>query len=362
MIFPRVLCLVLLVAVCSANQWSAHVRDATPWFEGWYIRITAPEGSYGLIFGSYPNQNLTNSPAYVATIVQHNGMPALQAFEANPTTTSVAHATGGPITSNPDDTSVPDFTWSALGLGQYIATGDIQTFDFRLPGGVVFKGTLSQPFPWGPNGEGPEGWVSKIPILGFDWFVYSLRTQAKFILQVPALGISLSTSGYAHMEKNWGKSFPPAWMWAEGIKMDTATSPTPTLFALAGGPTKVLGPIVITAYLVGYRSASLNWNFHPQDIGTLYFPTINSCQGYFNLLVRDPFRALNITVTAKPSTFSKVQCPTETGFRAYSAESFQSHVEIQAYSHSFSGDKLLETVSFDGAALEYGGQYMCSQE
>jgi hypothetical protein len=69
-------------------------------------------------------------------------------------------------------------------------------------------------------------------------------------------------------EKNWGASFPDSWIWAEGIKLNANPD---TYFALAGGPTKIFGPLVVTAYLAGYRSPNLNWNFHPQDPScTLY--------------------------------------------------------------------------------------------
>ena len=58
---------------------------------------------------------------------------------------------------------------------------------------------------------GPEGWVSRLPILGFEWFVYSLRSRVDFIVSLPAQKIQVAGSGWAHQEKNWGASFPDAW-------------------------------------------------------------------------------------------------------------------------------------------------------
>ena len=55
-----------------------------------------------------------------------------------------------------------------------------------VAGGAVLKGKIYNPVAWGPNGEGPEGWVSKLPILGFEWFVYTLRSRVDYLLSVPA--------------------------------------------------------------------------------------------------------------------------------------------------------------------------------
>lgn len=146
-------------------------------------------------------------------------------------------------------------------------------------------------------------------------------------------------------------------MWAEGVQPNGGAAPT-TYFALAGGPTKIFGPVTVTAYLVGYRSPQLNWNFHPQDPSTST-PTIDGCKGYFNLQIADVTRILNVTVQAARTSFQQVGCPTLQGFRKFSIESFVSHVSIQAYARGLGSNKLLESVEFSGAALEFGGAYMC---
>lgn len=56
------------------------------------------------------------------------------------------------------------------------------------------------------------------------------------------------------MEKNFGYSFPNSWIW-----LNSFSSSSPNRLTLAGG--KVLPGI--EAYLIGYRSKNLNWNFQP---------------------------------------------------------------------------------------------------
>ena len=133
---------------------------------------------------------LPNPSNLLSLLVQPNGSSPLLVFDANPTVASVTQLNGQPITQNPDDASPPQFQWrgvTADGLASGVqVTGDTQAFDIRLPGGVLFKATVSNPVPWGPNGEGPEGWVSKLPLLGFEWFVYTLRSRVDFIVSVPA--------------------------------------------------------------------------------------------------------------------------------------------------------------------------------
>lgn len=336
-----------------ANQFGPHVPKGSPWFEGWYTRITSldTKSSIGFIFGQFPDQHLESPSTYGALLFQESPKTPLYVVDVYPPQASLTVNHGQRVTENPDDTSPAVFKYAADGFGEYVCNGDVQSFNFTFPGGIELSGHLSNPEPWGPNGEGPEGWASKLHATGFDWFAYTLRSKVQYQLSIPSKNINLSGQGYAHQEKNWGDSFPDSWIWAQGISNDRSNSH----FALAGGPTKV-GPLTVTAYLVGYRSFSLNWSFHPQD-PSLFTPTIRSCDGYFNLVAKDVTgKMLNITIQAEPKSFTKVGCPTRTGFRRFSDESFVSHVIVEAYQFG----QLVETTSFDGAGLEFGGDYMCS--
>jgi hypothetical protein len=70
----------------------------------------------------------------------------------------------------------------------------------------------------------------------------------------------------AHMEKNWGRSFPGAWYWAQGVQLEGsqgggggAAPAARAAFALAGGkPPAPLVPqrLVPPMWLLGVRTAS----------------------------------------------------------------------------------------------------------
>jgi hypothetical protein len=128
--------------------------------------------------------------SYAAVLIQIGKTGALQTLNSYPSTAGVSQLNGQPIVRNPDDTSDPEFSWSGLDAGVFnAAPGAVQNFDLRFAGGAVLKGKIYNPIAWGPNGEGPEGWVSKLPILGFEWFVYTLRSRVDYLLSVPAQNV-----------------------------------------------------------------------------------------------------------------------------------------------------------------------------
>jgi hypothetical protein len=71
----------------------------------------------------------------------------------------------------------------------------------------------------------PAGCVAGLPAIltGLHWFVHSMATPMRFTLiqagQPPVQGLAL-----AHMEKNWGQSFPSRWHWAQGLNVSSGSS------------------------------------------------------------------------------------------------------------------------------------------
>lgn len=83
--------------------------------------------------------------------------------------------------------------------------------------------------------------------------------------------------GLTHQEKNWGNSFPPAWIRAEGVD-----GPSGSSFAVSLG---VLGidTFNIPAHLIGYRSSAATLNFKPTNSVLTKF--IDGCSGRMNATV-----------------------------------------------------------------------------
>ena len=81
------------------------------------------------------------------------------------------------------------------------------------------------PLLWCSHPRTPAGCVAGLPAIltGLHWFVHSLATPMRFTLiqagQPPVQGLAL-----AHMEKNWGQSFPSRWHWAQGLNASSGSS------------------------------------------------------------------------------------------------------------------------------------------
>eukprot|EP00931_Biecheleriopsis_adriatica_P060248 TRINITY_DN36160_c0_g1_i1.p1 TRINITY_DN36160_c0_g1~~TRINITY_DN36160_c0_g1_i1.p1 ORF type:complete len:841 (-),score=136.83 TRINITY_DN36160_c0_g1_i1:23-2524(-) len=351
------LLLALLVAPTQTSHYDPHLPRGSPWFEGWYTRISqASSGhSIGIIVGHYPDKVSLQHPRIYVALILDDGKGGVKTYEAFPDEATV-HVNGGSITQDPDFDSEPNFTFSIDGVIKLWQKGSLQLLEVALAEqGVTLEARITEPEPWASNGEGPEGWASKVPFLGLHWFVYSLHSKVSYNLTTPELG-RVSGQGSAHQEKNWGTAFPSSWIWGEAIE----DKPGNLRLAFAGGPAPV-GPVTLpNAYLVGFRSEKLDWNFHPQD-PALFYPRIEACRGRLELTAASANRLLKITVQADPAPgkgFFNVGGPTMEGFKADSVESYLANIKVEAYSGPLH-DHLEEVVEFRTGAIEFGGGYRC---
>ncbi|CAJ1407717.1 unnamed protein product [Effrenium voratum] len=338
-----------LAGIADASFYEPHLPAASPWFEGWYTRVseTTSGHSIGFILGHYPDQNLVNR-TYVALIVD-DGKAEPLVVEARPPSFKVSK-NGAPIRGDPDQDSQPDF--EVLGDGFAMTQrGDQQRVTLDFPNGVHFEANLSGRVPWGPRGESPEGWAGHLPI-PLHWFVYSLASRATFRLAMP--GLNISGQGKGHQEKNWGQSFPSTWIWAEGLQGENK-------IAVAGGSVP-LGPVTVpNAYLIGLWTKKLTWTFHPQD-PSVFWASVDACKGLVVLTARSANRKLRITLEAPPigSGMFPVGGPTRTGFQIDSVENYRGKITVEAYS-GLLHDRLEERLEIANAAIEFGGDARCKQ-
>lgn len=359
----------ILITSTQASQFDPHLPRGSPWFEGWYMRVVDVQQQIkaGFIFGAYPQQQQQNNASLVlvSLLVETPTDAQPQVKSWFPHINDVSITVGNqhqPVTQDPDYTTPPNFCWQAINTqlaASFCANGDRHTLNYRFVDGTYVSANFSAPTYWNTDGTGPEGWVSRLGVLGLNWFVFSLHSQVDYQIVIPSLSLSLSGQGIAHQEKNWGTSFPNAWIWGQGFNDNDSNH---TQFAFAGGPTHVLG-VDVTAYLVGYRSATLDWSFHPQDIGTMYNVNRQPCQGSLNLTASDATRILFIELIPAngydSTSYSDVECPTNTGFLSDSVESFTMNAYIRASKRTLFGEQLIEEAFITNAALEFGGDYRC---
>lgn len=355
-----------LVSVCVSNQFDPHVYpDVGPFFEGWYMRLIdfSTNNSYGLLFGHVLSIQSTNSssPKVLASLLHRNhcieNNNTCKLYSSNVVCRSKdlnVTVRDAPVIKNPDDKSPPHFTWQTP-FGLFTQTNNITTFHFDF-GKYIFRGRIGQPVPWGPDGEGPEGWIDKLPFVPLHWFVFSLRSP---VIQYELLNVQTGqlvggTNGVVHMEKNWGNSFPKGWIWSQGVSRHNIS------FALSGGLVS-LGEITTTQYLMGYRNLAKNLNLNYRPGNAMFSATHNGCGGLFEIKVYGLLHEIHLSASADLSTFSDcLYGPEITGFRQACIESYDAIINITVFKREFLSLKKIDTQIIKFSALEFGGKYTCN--
>jgi hypothetical protein len=344
-----------------------------PWFEGWYIRITPAAGtqrSLGLIVGSYLPKGVLRTEAeaggltgYAALLDGGSEGKPLRAFEAFPPRTRLYLNRSDIVHRDPAPLGKPSFRWAAEGIGEL--TGDSAQISF--PNGASLKLVMSEVLPWNTGGLGPEGIVSLFRSFPLHWFVHSLRSRVEFEATVPSeqsgAPEKLSGTGFAHFEKNWGVSFPPAYVWMQAFDGSRNRA-----VAVAGGRPLKVGPVSPEAWLAGYRSPAFSVDFAPQNAGTFFESTVDACSGKFDLTAAFMNRRLTVSARAERSTFGGIAIPKDSGFEKDGSEqSFQTKIttklfDVVPFSPLRDTDKLLEENVFENGALEFGSAFKCTKQ
>lgn len=366
MIFLLLFISVPILHLVLSNQFDPHVLPKNgPFFEGWYMRFVDfdTNDSLGVLFGHVLPEanNQTEDPKVLASILYRTNCTSI-----NECVLTAANAVcdakdlkvrvkNGPVVENPDDRSPSFFSWETT-FGTFRQNGNITKLRFVF-GKYAFRAVVGTPVPWGPDGEGPEGWINKLPFIPLHWFVFSLRSPIiSYELTNSENGKLISgNNGVVHMEKNWGVSFPKGWVWSQGV------TPMNVSFALSGGLV-TLAHVTTTQFLFGYRNPAKNitLNFRPGN--SFFSSSHDGCSGRFEITIKSLFltRKVALSAFAKPKTFSDcLYGPEVTGFRPVCTESYDAAVKVTVYERSYLTWKTVDEQILKKSALEFGGEYTC---
>ncbi|RZA05785.1 MAG: hypothetical protein EOP11_11985, partial [Proteobacteria bacterium] len=244
-----------------------------------------------------------------------------------------------------NDKAKGKFVWQAEGFGTVADTG----VEFKFPSGDEVSVSFGARKPWSPTHAdwGPGGPATFVPLAPMFWYVDSIGTPVTYRIKL-ANGTIREGRGFAHVEKNWGKIFPRAWMWLQAVSPENDAA-----VALAGGPLGIY-PLELTAYFVGYKSKAVNMDIRPDQL-SIYSTEIRPERGYFRMEAKNLRDRLVIEAQADPRSFAPVSIPTKEGYRPNGGiESFGAEITVKAYRMG----KLLETKTFRGGALEFGADNM----
>lgn len=182
-------------------------------FEGYYTRIVTSTNSTILIILS----SVWNAPTK-PHFVHFSHIPAGAAPDLRiDLFPSTIHDISG--TRHPN--GFQEFTRMAGALGYCHTAEHTQTYSLRLPDPdddravIEVDVTLTQRTPWHANNplSTPEGAFAALTrLLPLHWNVFSHRSTAHYSVRRNNT-IWASGTGTAHVEKNWGASFPHGWTW-----------------------------------------------------------------------------------------------------------------------------------------------------
>ena len=346
-----------------ANPYNPHVSPTKgPFVEGWYSRILDFESnhSFGILFGRVMSRD--KDPFFgryalnnVVSLFHSRGDDSsMEVFRGSPSSDDVKVTSQGKlVTMEPDFKSSASFEWEAKSYGFFQVNEQETRFNFTNINGVSFIGILGAPNPWGPYGEGPEGWTDEYPL---HWYVYSLGSELiNYNWVNEQTGEMLrGRQGVVFQQKVWGTTFPLAWVWAQGFHWASRAS-----FALSLG---VLGTAGFSKpiHLIGYRSSAITLNFRPSN--SRLRKNINECSGVVSATVTSHTHQLEFEINAPPSSFQAgLLRLNENDFSPVCVETYIASAFFHVYKRTQQRYELIESGEFHLAALELGGLYVCQE-
>jgi hypothetical protein len=170
-----------------------------PFFEGWYFKLIDPSEvqRWCIIPGVYISKNQTDSHAFIQVMNGVTGQSIYQPFDFNQFETKPGRF----------EVHIADnlFTANLIRL-------NITNTELRVSGELHFDGTT--PWPVSLISPGIMGWYGWVPGMECYHGVVSLNHKIQGQLEINQERINFS-EGLGYIEKDWGKSFPKAWVWMQ---------------------------------------------------------------------------------------------------------------------------------------------------
>lgn len=364
------MCVVVINDV-QASQYDPHLYPPTgPFFEGWYTRLTDTDNdrSFGVLFGrvlptnsqspSTSTSTWDSSPTTYIGLVNSNGqgspMVVVQAYPDEDDIEVTVHG-GGPINKDPSLHAPSYFEYVVRPYGFYNVTPNSTVFNFTIDG-VTFAGNFTRPLLWDSTGQGPEGWLTNLPMVPIHWFVYSLGTPGSYTWN--HAGQVISGKAHAHQEKNWGQGFPAGWMWTQAYNRTANAT-----FAGTFGVVSLFNPVIRgPAHLFGYRNLARNLSLDFRPDNSFTTQDRRPCEGKATVNIHSPLHTVELTMNAPVETFQKcLRGPVETGFQYNLVETYVATIRVVIKKLGIWGYSVIEDQIFNGAAYEFGREYLCPQ-
>lgn len=164
------------------------------YFEGWYCKMVAPDARHAVAV--IPGISMGPAGEAHAFIQILDGKKCQTAYHPFPA-----------------DAFQPAADRFALELGDnYFSASEVRLDLPELQGAIQFEGI--QPWPKMLGAPGIMGWFSFVPFMECYHGVVSMGHQLAGDLKVYGETVSFD-GGKGYLEKDWGVSFPSAWIWTQ---------------------------------------------------------------------------------------------------------------------------------------------------
>lgn len=195
----------MILRVCKPEIFQGNLNMKN-YFEGWYFKNAAPDLEH--VWSFIPGISLTKADPH-AFIQVINGMTG--------ETNYISYSTN-------------EFKWDKaklyLKIGKSVFTDkfinlDIETEKLKVTGLLGYSNTV--PFPGTIFSPGIMGWYSFVPFMECKHGIVSANHNIAGSLTINGYEIDF-TDGKGYIEKDWGTSFPEAWLWIQANNFSNSNS------------------------------------------------------------------------------------------------------------------------------------------
>jgi len=311
-------------------SWYQGRKNKSQHFEGWYFKIIDKNENhlFAIIPGIFINKNDTDNHSFVQIIDRMNNEAhyfkfPVQDFYAKADTFDVQ------IDTN-------HFSANKIVLA-------VKNSSFALDGELDFKNLT--PWPRTLLSPGIMGWYTWVPFMECYHGIVSLDHEIHGFLTINGRKVDL-TGGRGYTEKDWGKSFPMAWIWCQSNHFNSAgISFTGSIAIIPWIHNSFLG------FICGLWYKNQLYRFTTYTGAKLIHLEIDEHKVYW-IIKQNKYV---IEITANRSTGNFIQAPTVKGMTHRISEALKSTIEIKLSSYAKNGQEIIFHDTGRHAGLEIAG-------
>lgn len=200
-----------------------------PYFEGWYYKVIDPteEFVFAIIPGIFYGESPQFDHAFIQLINGNSAQVSIKEFPISQFSSS----------KQTFDIQIGANHFSAEELDLNILFGTKQ-----VHGALQFRDT--KPWPISLLSPGIMGWYAYVPLMQCNHAVVSMDHPIDGMIDFDGTKIDFC-GGRGYIEKDWGESFPDAWIWSQSNHFSTiGTSLTASIAIIPWGRTAFPGFII----------------------------------------------------------------------------------------------------------------------